>query len=74
MEIGTIFMFLGNEYKIIFKNDKIKRINIEPIGDNDGFPNIRDVIRIKDDFYRVIYIHKIKKRISLDQIEKKGAE
>jgi len=69
-EIGLIFMYMGNEFKIIHKDDKKNRINIEAIGDNYYLPEINDKIEIEKIIFKVIYVHKGKKRISLELVRK----
>lgn len=57
-------MYYGNEYKILNISNKI---NIEPVIGEDKFPMplVGETIKIENKNFKVIYINKGKRRISL---------
>ena len=65
IELGTSFMYLGNEYKIITIDEKKNKINVERIGDNIHIPEIGEQIDIENKTYKVIYFNGGKNRISM---------
>lgn len=72
IELGRIFMYLGQEYKIVFINEKKSRINIEPVitenTKNFRLPQINQKIVIDNTYeFKIVYVNEGKKRISLEQ-------
>jgi hypothetical protein len=68
IEIGQTFMAARIEYKIIFINQKKKRINLELVEyKNENFPPIGQRIKIRDDIFIVTYINQGKNRISIEE-------
>lgn len=72
IEVGKAFMYLGQEYRVVYIDEKKGRVNIEPVDPeiNKTFkmPSIGQKIVVDNIYeFRVTYVHDGKKRISLEQ-------
>lgn len=63
-------MNVSQEYRVIYKNKEKNRISIIPIGDFVRLPQIKEIIKINNDVYKVSYINSGQKRITLDLVRK----
>jgi len=63
--MNKTFMYLGIEYRIIYINEKKKRLNVEPVNEIKTFPRIGQRIEIERIPFTVTYIHEGKKSITL---------
>jgi len=69
IEVGTNIMYLQQEYKITYLNNKDSRVIIEPIGEVTLPLQLNERITIDKELFIVTYINEGKKRISLTPIK-----
>jgi len=68
LELGKTFMYNGIEYRVNYINHEAGRFGLEQISEKVNH-EINQKIKIDDNFYKVVYIHSGKNRISIKPIK-----
>ena len=70
IEEGTTFMTQGQEFRVVYKNEEKNRIAVQPIDKITWMPRINLLLLIENVYYKTIYIHSGKNRITLELVRK----